>query len=91
MHGSVNLKPTEIARAFDLEVLRQQYPPIQSPEQVGLMLGFARSTIYQWADQGRLDGTFRKRGKHIRFWRDRVLDKFFNGSEWEHNEQQPSE
>jgi hypothetical protein len=32
---------------------------------------------------GRFDGTFRKRGKHLRFWRDRVIDQFFNGPEWE--------
>ena len=25
---------------------------------------------------------YRKRGKHVRFFRDRVVDLFFNGPEW---------
>lgn len=82
MHGSIQLKSTEIARAFDVEALRQQYPPILSPEQVGLILGYARATVYQWLAQGRFDGAYRRRGKHIRLWRDRVLDLFFNGPDW---------
>ncbi len=81
--SSINLKPSEIERAFDAgEDLRPQFPPILSPEQVGRMLGCARATVYQWIAQGRLDGTFRKRGKHVRLWRDRVLDRFFNGPDW---------
>ncbi len=62
--------------------MRQQFPPIVSPEQVAHMLGFARATVYEWISKGRLDGTFRRRGKHVRLWRDRVLDRFFNGPDW---------
>ncbi len=81
--SSINLKPSEIERAFDAgEDLRQQFPPILSPEQVGRMLGIARATVYEWISKGRFDGTFRKRGKHVCFWRDRVLDEFFNGTSW---------
>jgi hypothetical protein len=29
--------------------------------------------------KGRLDGTYRKRGKHLLFWRDRLLDTVLNG------------
>jgi len=32
--------------------------------------------------KGRLDGTYRKRGKHALFWRDRALNVIFNGKEW---------
>ena len=82
LSSSINLKPSEIERAFDAEPDHQQFPPILTPEQVGQMLGYARATVYQWIAEGRLDGTFRKRGKHVRLWRDRVLDRFFNGPEW---------
>jgi len=59
-----------------------KYPPIVSPQQLADLLGYAVSTIYFWLKQGRFDGAFRKRGKHVRFWRIRALDLFFNGPEW---------
>ena len=39
-------------------------------------------TIYEWMSKGRLDGAYRKRGKHALIWRDRALDVLFNGKEW---------
>ncbi len=82
MAVGIDLKPGEIGRAFDSEPFRAQYPPIMSPEQVAQMLGYARSTIYQWIAAGLFDGAYRRRGKGVRFWRDRVLHIFFNGPEW---------
>jgi len=59
--------------------------PIVSPEQLAGILGLGSAkTIYHWIAQGRLDGSFRKRGKHILIWRDKAIDILFNGPEWEH-------
>jgi len=32
--------------------------------------------------KSRLDGAYRKRGKHALIWRDRALDIILNGKEW---------
>jgi excisionase family DNA binding protein len=82
MSVGIQLKPSEMSRAFDLDAARREYSAILSPEQVAGMLGYSRSTVYDWIKKGRFDGAYRKRGKHARFWRDRVLDIFFNGPEW---------
>jgi excisionase family DNA binding protein len=57
-------------------------PPILSPHELAAMLHLSVKTIYEWISKGRLDGAFRKRGKHVLIWRDRALDIIFNGPEW---------
>lgn len=79
----INLKPAEIAAAFDSEDLRRRFPPILTVRQLAELLQRSPKTIYHWIDKGRLDGTFRKRGKAHLLWRDRALDRVFNGPEWE--------
>lgn len=59
-----------------------KYGPIVSPEQAAAMLGLSRKTIDDWTAKGRLKGTFRKRGKHNLFWRDKVIELLLNGPEW---------
>ncbi len=75
-HRKLNLTRNEIARAFD------GAPPILSPGKLAKLLDLSRKTIYGWIQAGRLDGTFRKRGKHCLIWRDRVIDSLFNGKTW---------
>jgi len=60
-------------------------PIILSPQQLGELLGKSTKTIYEWIAHGYLRGTYRKRGKHIFFWRDRVLRRIFNDPEWKHD------
>lgn len=55
---------------------------IMSPAQLAELLGLSVKTIYDWIAHGRLDGAFRKRGKHNLIWRDRALEIIFNGPEW---------
>ena len=57
-------------------------PPILSPKQLADILNISVKTIYEWLAKGRLDGAFRKRGKHNLIWRDRAFDIIFNGKEW---------
>lgn len=66
--------------------LKNQYPPILSPSQLAELLGYSVSTVYAWVSAGRFDGCFRRRGKHLRFWRDCVVDLFFNAPAWEPKE-----
>jgi excisionase family DNA binding protein len=75
------LTPAELRNAF-VGGFGEKYPPVLSPDQLASLLGYSRSTVYFWVAEGRFDGAFRKRGKQMRFWRDRALERFFNGPEW---------
>jgi excisionase family DNA binding protein len=77
----LNLTSDEIARPFAGE-LAGQFPPIVSPTQLAELLGLSVKTIYEWMSKGRLDGAYRRRGKHALIWRDRALDIILNGKEW---------
>ena len=61
-----------------------RFPPILSPAQLADLLGGKKTVkpVYQWIAAGRLDGCFRKRGKHVLIWRDRAIDMLFNGNSW---------
>jgi hypothetical protein len=59
-----------------------QWPPIISPAQLAAIGQLSVKTVYEWIAKGRLDGAFRKRGKHVLIWRDRALDLLFNGPDW---------
>lgn len=76
-----NLSKDEIERPFVGE-LAERFPPILSPEKFAELLGMSVKTIYEWIAKGRLDGSFRKRGKHILLWRERALMSLFDGKEW---------
>jgi excisionase family DNA binding protein len=75
----------EIARVFDGN-LAARFLPIVSPGQLAELTGLSVKTIYFWIAEGRLDGAFRKRGKHCLIWRDRAIDVIFNGEQWSENE-----
>lgn len=75
------LTTDDLARPFH-EGWADQFPPILSPSQLANLLGLSPKTVYAWIAQGRLHGSFRKRGKHLLIWRDKVLDLLFNGPSW---------
>lgn len=76
-----NLSPEEIARPFTGECA-ERFPPILSPRQLAGATGLSVKTIYEWITKGRLDGCYRKRGKHVLIWRDRALSILLDGKEW---------
>lgn len=76
-----NLTPGDMERAFAGD-LAACFPPIMSPADLARLLQLSVKTVYEWIAQGRLDGAFRKRGKHCLIWRDRALDIIFNGPDW---------
>lgn len=78
-----NLSASEIARAFaDNPGTGGQFGPILDLGQVSELLGATVSTVRDWKAKGRLEGCYRKRGKHLFFWRDHVIEKVFNGPDW---------
>ena len=79
--SKLHLTQNEIARPFSGDQA-QLYPAVLSPQQLALLLGKSVKTIYDWMAKGRLDGSYRKRGKHVLIWRDRALDIIFNGKDW---------
>ena len=79
----LNLKPEEIRAAFGDAADAERFPPILNVPLAARLLGdMSPSTLYEWIAKGRLDGTFRKRGKHHLFWRDRLIARIFNDPEW---------
>jgi len=77
----LNLSREEIANAFQGERLEGSRA-ILSPMQLAKHLALSVKTVYEWLSKGRLDGAFRKRGKHCLIWRDRAIDILFNGKDW---------
>lgn len=77
-----NLDDTEIQKAF-AEGTNSHIPVILSPGQLAELFGISPKTIYEWIAKGRLDGSFRKRGKHVLIWRDRAIATIFNGKDWQ--------
>lgn len=75
------LNKDEISRAFAGDG-GASVPPILSPARLAGLLDLSVKTIYEWLAKGRLDGAYRKRGKHVLIWRDRALDILFNSKEW---------
>ena len=75
------LSTAEIEQAF-AEGPGTQFPPILTIAQLAELVQLSPKTLYEWIGKGRLNGAFRKRGKHILIWRDRAIDILFNGPEW---------
>ena len=78
---SRQISKDEIRQAF-AEGPGAQFPPILSVAQLAELLQISAKTVYEWIAKGRLDGAFRKRGRHHLIWRDRAIDILLNGKEW---------
>ncbi len=77
-----DLSRAEIAKAFSGEA-GETFPPILNLTDVACLLRRPEKTVREWMNKDRFKGCFRKRGKRYSFWRDRVVDRIFNGSDWE--------
>ena len=51
------------------------FPPILTPPEAASLLGLQVSTLYRHVSEGRYSGAA-KRGKPLRFWRDRLVQEF---------------
>lgn len=83
MSKRLQLTKGEFDRAFSREEVVKEFPPILDVKGVAKLLSLkSHKTVYHWISQGWLDGAYRKRGKHLLFWRDRVIQRIFDGPEW---------
>lgn len=73
------LTQQEIRSAMDAAGIKA----VLTLEELSAVIRVKGKTLYEWIAKGRLDGTFRRRGKPYLFWRDRVITELFNGKEWE--------
>lgn len=67
------------------------FPPILDVTQASQLLRRSPKTIYEWIGKGRLDGSFRRRGKGILFFRDRLIAVISNGPDWTENNNEKQE
>jgi excisionase family DNA binding protein len=74
-----NLKLTqrEISAAFE-STAGPRIPPILTIDEAAALLRIPKATLYDWRSRGLLSGCCRKVGKHLRFFRDRVIEQAFN-------------
>ncbi len=83
MSRPIDLRKSEIDTAFRDESAKGIPSPTVTVKEAAELLKVSIKTIYFWIQLGRFDGCFRKRGKHIRFWRNRLIEHFFNGPDWQ--------
>lgn len=65
------LSGTEISEAAGVD----QYPPILTPEEAAGLVRLKVSTLYRHVSEGKYHSAV-KRGKPLRFWRDRLIQEF---------------
>lgn len=67
--------------------LGKELGDVISPDQLRRILGLkSRKTIDVWTAAGRLDGCFRRRGKHNLIVRELALDRILNGPNWKNED-----
>jgi len=74
----LGLTPKEIAAAFDDPKWTECYPPVLSVDQAAALLQVPKNTLYLWSSRGLLKGCGRRMGKHLRLFRNRLLQHVFN-------------
>ncbi len=72
----------EIATPSPIRRFAAMFPPVLSISLAAKLLHVSRKTLYAWHSSGRLTAAVAKRGKHLIFWRDRLIDVIFNAPAW---------
>lgn len=70
--------PDEIAAAFANEDWQRRYPPVLTVDQAAELLQVSKKTLYDWSSRRLLTRCSRRVGRHLRFFRDRLIDVIFN-------------
>lgn len=74
----LKLTRQEVSDAFAAGQWAAQFPPLLSVNDASALLQVPKSTIYEWHSSGRLKGCAQRIGKHLRFFRDRLILKLMN-------------
>jgi Helix-turn-helix domain len=80
---SLRLTAREIAAACE-SAGAPPIPPVMTLEEAATLLRIPEGTLRDWRSRGLLKSCCRKVGKHLRFFRDRLLQKVFNEGIIEH-------
>jgi len=59
----------------ELEAALNGLPPLLTPQEAARLLRIKTTTLYRHVSEGRYGGAV-KRGKPLRFWRDRLVQEF---------------
>ena len=59
----------------ELDAALGELPPVLTPVEAARLLRLRISTLYRHVSEGRYGGAV-KRGKPLRFWRDRLVQEF---------------
>jgi excisionase family DNA binding protein len=59
----------------ELEAALKDVPVLLTPQEAAALLRLKLSTLYRHVSEGRYGGAV-KRGKPLRFWRDRLVQEF---------------
>jgi len=68
----------EIASSFATGDWGNRFPPMLTVDQAAELLSVPKATLYAWKSQGKLKGCCQKLGKHLRFFRDRLIQTVMN-------------
>jgi len=78
MCPSINLTASELAAAFSDPAIAAKFPPVLTTDQAAALLQKSPATLYDWHSRGLLRGCCRRVGRHLRFFRDRLVLQAFN-------------
>ena len=76
--ASLKLTDREVAAPFADSTTAERFPPVMTVDQAAELLQVPKQTIYGWRSQGLLRECSRKLGRHVRFYRDRLIKQVFN-------------
>ncbi len=76
--AGLRLSQNEIDDAFRDPKWAELYPPVLTVDQAAAMLQVPKDTLYAWSSCGKLKGCARRMGKHLRLFRNRLLQHVFN-------------
>lgn len=74
----LGLTANEIAAAFAHDDWQRRYPPLLTVDQAAELLQVPKKTLYDWSSRRLLTRCSRRVGRHLRFFRDRLIDVIFN-------------
>ncbi|MCP4257445.1 MAG: helix-turn-helix domain-containing protein [Planctomycetes bacterium] len=76
--GKVRAKNEEFLQKLtqaELEAALDNLPPVMTPIEAAMLLRLKLSTLYRHVSEGKYSSAV-KRGKPLRFWRDRLVQEF---------------
>ena len=74
----LKLTDREITAVFTEPDMAQRFPPVLTLDQASDLLQVPVGTLRDWRSRGLLGCCCRKVGRHVRFYRDRLLKLAFN-------------